>query len=254
MIIKKIYRSIYWSFSSIKREWQRQSNLKEYYADLYAFISKSGLDIKEIEEKPFLDDKTAETGFDRHYIYHTAWAARKVAKLSPTKHVDISSKLYFSTILSAFVPTEFYDYRPSKIELSNLLTGRVNILELPFPDDSLLSLSCMHVVEHIGLGRYGDDIDPGADVRAMKELQRVLSPGGQLLFVVPVGLPKVVFNAHRVYGCDYIVDAFDQLNLEEFTLIQEMSSEGYVENSSFAMAGKERYGCGCFLFRKNESS
>ena len=39
----------------------------------------------------------------------------------------------------------------------------------------------MHVVEHIGLGRYGDQVDPDGDLMAMKELERVTAKLGKLL-------------------------------------------------------------------------
>lgn len=66
------------------------------------------------------NDNTTLTSFDPHYVYHTAWAARIVKIINPSFHVDISSYLYFSTLISAFVPIKFYDFRPAKIKLSNL--------------------------------------------------------------------------------------------------------------------------------------
>ena len=84
----------------------------------------------------------------------------------------------------------------------------------------------MHVAEHIGLGRYGDPLDPDGDLKAMGELKRVLAPGGLLLFVVPVGQPRVCFNAHRIYSYGQIVEAFAKLYLEEFALIPDDSIDG----------------------------
>src|SRR5262245_35638182 len=104
----------------------------------------------------FIDDRTANTPFDRHYIYHPAWAARVLARTRPAMHVDISSTLHFCSIVSAFVPVKFYDYRPAALCLRDLSTEFADLLALPFPDGSVASLSCMHTVEHIGLGRYGD--------------------------------------------------------------------------------------------------
>ena len=66
----------------------------------------------------------------------------------------------------------------------------MDLISLPFEDGSFHSLTCMHVVEHIGLGRYGDQVDPDGDLMAMKELERVTAKLGNLLFVVPVGIPK----------------------------------------------------------------
>jgi SAM-dependent methyltransferase len=149
-------------------------------------------------------DKTSTSGFDRHYIYHTAWGARMLAKIRPVKHVDISSLLYFSTLVSAFVPVDFYDYRPADLHIENLGSGAADLQKLPFADASLESLSCMHVVEHVGLGRYGDPIDPKGDLKAIAELKRVVKPGGWLRFVVPVGQARIRFNANRVYSFDQI--------------------------------------------------
>ena len=203
---------------------------------------------------PCLDDKTKETLFDRHYIYHTAWAARILSKAKPIKHVDISSSLYFSSIVSAFISVDFYDYRPPELKLSNLRIDRADLLSLPFKDNSIPSLSCMHTVEHVGLGRYGDQLDPDGDLKAIKELVRVLASGGNLFFVVPIGRkPKIMFNAHRIYTTEQILQYFPQLELKEFTLIPEASKDGgLVVNPSKNLLAKQKYGCGCFLFTKNK--
>ena len=147
---------------------------------------------------PQILDKTKETLFDPHYIYHPAWAARIITKINIKKHIDISSTLHFSTILSAFIPVEFYDYRPANIRLDNFISKEGDLLSLPFPDDSVESLSCMHTIEHIGLGRYGDKIDPDGDLKALKEISRVIAPSGNFIFVTPIGKPKIYFNAHRI--------------------------------------------------------
>ncbi|WP_230383749.1 DUF268 domain-containing protein [Pedobacter endophyticus] len=135
---------------------------------------------------PCLSDATTYTGFDRHYVYHPAWAARIIKANNPKKHIDISSTLHFCSILSAFIPVEFYDYRPAKLYLTGLKALGGDLLNLPFADRSVYSLSCMHTVEHIGLGRYGDPLDYDGDKKAIDELKRVLAPGGNLLFVVPL--------------------------------------------------------------------
>jgi SAM-dependent methyltransferase len=200
------------------------------------------------DRKPILDEATPFTGFDAHYIFHTAWAARQVARLNPPKHVDIASSLYFCSLISAFVPVAFYDYRPAKLGLSSLESGFADLSSLPFPDRSIQSISCMHVVEHVGLGRYGDPIDATGDRRAMKELERVLAPGGSLLFVVPVGKPRVVFNAHRIYSHSQITDGFPELRLADFALVPDFPRVELVENASADLADLQTYGCGCFHF------
>ena len=200
---------------------------------------------------PRLTDNTGSTGFDRHYVYHPAWAARILAQSKPEFHVDISSLLHFCTIVSAFIPVKFYDYRPADLQLSNLTSDAVDLLALPFSDRSIRSLSCMHVVEHVGLGRYGDPLDPDGDLQAIAELKRVLAKNGDLLFVVPIGKPKIMFNAHRIYSYEQIVSFFSDLELREFALIPEdPKNGGLIRDASKHLADTETYGCGCFWFRR----
>lgn len=202
--------------------------------------------------QPCLADATSTTGFDRHYVFHTAWAARILAKSMPEIHTDISSSLYFIASVSAFVPIKFLDYRPANLGLSGVKEEAVDLLNLPFSDDSISSLSCMHVVEHIGLGRYGDPIDYDGDIRAATELKRVLSFGGQLLFVVPIAAePRIQFNAHRIYSVPQVLSMFDGLVLDEFSLIPDRAEDGgLVLWPSEELRARQTYACGCFLFRK----
>ncbi|HEX6625090.1 MAG TPA: DUF268 domain-containing protein [Pyrinomonadaceae bacterium] len=203
------------------------------------------------DRHPCLYDNTGGTGFDRHYVYHPAWAARVLARTKPAAHVDISSALSFSSLLSAFIPVRFYDYRPADLKLSNLTSEAADLLALPFEDDSIASLSCMHVVEHVGLGRYGDPLDPDGDLKAMAELERVLAPEGTLLFVVPVGRPKIVFNAHRIYSYEQVLEHFPGLELVEFALVPDDPRDGgLIYDATGEQVEKQTYGCGCFRFRK----
>ena len=197
---------------------------------------------------PFLKDKITQTPFDHHYIYHPAWAARILSKTKPAYHVDISSILSFSTIISAFVPVKFYDYRPADLKLTNLDSGFADLKQLNFPDNSIPSLSCMHTIEHIGLGRYGDEVDPQGDLKSINELKRVLKPNGDLLFVTPVGKPKIEFNAHRIYSFEQIVEYFSPLTLKEFSLIPDEG--GIIVDANPALVKEQNYGCGCFWFKK----
>lgn len=200
---------------------------------------------------PCLDDKTASTGFEPHYTYHPAWAARILSKTKPEYHVDISSTLQFSAIVSAFVPVRFYDFRPANLKLSNLSSKAENLTGLSFSDNSIRSLSCMHVVEHVGLGRYGDPLDPDGDLKAIGELKRVLAKGGDLIFVTPVGKPRIQFNAHRIYSYDQIMDLFSDLELQEYSLIPDNAVEaGMIMDATKQQTDQQNWGCGCFWFKK----
>ena len=197
---------------------------------------------------PQIKDKTIKTNFDTHYVYHTSWAARKVKEINPKVHTDISSSLYFSGIVSAFIPINFYDYRPADLKLSGLTNRSADLTKLDFGNDSINSLSCMHTVEHVGLGRYGDKFDPNGDLNAIKELKRVLAKNGSLLFVVPVGQPKIEFNAHRIYSYEQISEYFKDLTLREFSLITDKGD--FIENAKMELVKEQKYGCGCFWFIK----
>lgn len=203
------------------------------------------------ERLPCLDDKNSNTPFDKHYIYHPAWAARVLAKTRPVRHVDISSSLAFSTLVSAFIPVDFYDYRPALLNLDGLQSNFGDLLQLPFTDGELQSASCMHVIEHVGLGRYGDPQDPDGDLKAFAELKRVIKTGGDLLLVVPVGKPKIVFNAHRIYGYQQILKNFGGFQLMEFSLITDFGDpQGMIINAAPELVDQQHYGCGCFWLRK----
>ncbi|MCU0485278.1 MAG: DUF268 domain-containing protein [Anaerolineales bacterium] len=200
--------------------------------------------------EPILGEDTPGHSFDRHYVYHTAWAARKVREIAPTTHVDISSSLYFAGIVSAFVPVRFYDFRRAPLELDNLSCDQADLLSLPFPDGTVPSLSCMHVVEHIGLGRYGDPLNPQGDLLAMRELARVLASGGSLLLVVPVGQPRVCFNSHRIYGYEHVLQSFPRLELIEFSLIPDSKQQPLLTHADPVLVACQEYACGCFWFKK----
>ena len=56
------------------------------------------------------------------------------------------------------------------------------------------------MVEHIGLRRYGDPLDPDGTVKAMAELKRIVIPGGDLYISVPVDeMNRIYFKAHRAF-------------------------------------------------------
>ena len=222
----------------------------EYIGELNSFKKQNDqrLSLKIADMHPCLTDKISSTPFDHHYIYHPAWAARVLAETRPAEHIDISSILSFCSIVSAFIPIKFYDYRPAHLQLSNYASHFADLKKLPFENDSIASISCMHTVEHIGLGRYGDELDAMGDIKAINELKRVVKPGGTLLFVTPVGKPKIVFNAHRIYSFKQITIYFEGFVLKEFSLIPDKG--GLIRNADPALVQQQEYGCGCFWFSK----
>jgi len=202
------------------------------------------------EKYPCLNDNTYYSPIDRHYIYHTAWASRILSKNVPKIHFDFSSYLYFSTIISAFIKVKFFDYRPAILNLSNFSTESIDLKSINLESNSVESMSCMHVLEHIGLGRYGDEIDLEGDLVAAKELERILSPNGTFLFVVPIGKPSLKYNAHRIYSHEMVINMFPKLKLIDWAIIKENDTNGYINNYDISKIQEDDYSCGCFHFTK----
>jgi hypothetical protein len=178
-----------------------------------------------------------------------------VKELAPRRHIDISSTLSFSAMLSAFLPVDFYDYRPAPLKLPGLRCSSANLLGLPFEDSSVESISCMHTLEHVGLGRYGDQLDPIGDKKAAAELARVTAFEGNLLIVVPTGKPRLCFNAHRVYSYEHVIEMFPGMSLRQFALIPDDYVESGIlyDEEARNIAGQQDWGCGCFWFTKSKS-
>jgi len=125
-----------------------------------------------------------------------------------------------------------------------------SLLTLPFADRSVTSLSCLHAIEHVGLGRYGDPLDPEGTHKAARELARVLAPGGNLFLATPVGQPRLCFNAHRIHSAEAIRELLPHLDLIEFAGIHDDGR--YVERAELAEFCESKYACGLYWFRRPE--
>jgi SAM-dependent methyltransferase len=199
---------------------------------------------------PCLFDKTATSPFEPHYFYQDSWAARRILATRPAQHVDVGSRVDFVAILSAAVPIVFLDIRPLAVSLTNLQCTAGSLLSLPFADASVPSLSCLHVIEHIGLGRYGDPFDPEGTRKAARELMRVLAPGGNLFIGTPIGRERVCFNAHRVHSPQTILQYFNGLELVEFSCV--VGDGRFVQKADPLRTDLENGGCGLFWFTRRD--
>lgn len=193
---------------------------------------------------PCVFDKTETTPVEPVYFYQDCWAALKIFSLHPDKHIDVGSSLKTIGIISQFVKTDMVDIRQIPVSLPNLKFIKGNILDLPYEDNSIQSLSSLCVIEHIGLGRYGDEIDPEGTLKAVNELKRVLSEGGGLLISLPVDAKdKIYFNAHRAFTRESIIKMFDGLKL-----IEEKYQYSYKLYDNYDPA--KGFGTGLFYFIK----
>lgn len=171
-----------------------------------------------------------------------------MAEVGPPRHVDVGSRVDLVCFLTALTSVTFVDIRPLAAEIEGLASISGSVLDLPYEDRSLPSVSCLHVAEHIGLGRYGDPLDPAGTRRAAAELQRVVATGGELLFSVPVGRPRVCFNAHRIHDPRDVRAFFGELELVEFAGVDDAGR--FRRGRELDELAGENYACGMFRLRR----
>lgn len=203
---------------------------------------------------PCVGDWHAQAGsVPTHYFLQDILVATLIHSANPPKHVDVGSRLDgFVAHLACFREVEVFDVRPLDLELPNISFQRWDLAD---PDSDLNeitpSLSCLHALEHFGLGRYGDSIDPLAHLTGFNNLCRLLARGGVLYFSVPVAqVERVEFNAHRVFRlADPIVWAADKLSLERCWVIDD---EGRLHTLVHPTDFRAPlwYGCAIYQFRK----
>jgi len=223
--------------------------LLRYINDWKKYIQLNAAEpIRLINTYPRVHDKTKETHFDKHYFYQNIWAFKKIYESECDSHIDVGSKIDFIGFLTTITKVTFIDIRPLILNLDNLGSKKGNILALPYKDGSVKSLSCLHVAEHIGLGRYGDSLDPLGTQKAAKELSRVLAPNGTLYFSVPIGKPKLCFNAHRIHSTNQILNYFSDLDLIELSGVDDNGN--FIRNINKDILDSCVYGCGFFIFSK----
>lgn len=158
---------------------------------------------------PCLGEDTNDTEIEPTYFYQDAWAFERIIQHKPFSHIDVGSHHKFVALLSKVLPVTMIDIRPLSLPLDSLNFKQGSILDLPFEDESVESLSSLCVVEHIGLGRYGDPLDLQGSQKAIAELKRVIKPNGNLYISVPIEeRSKTYFNAHRSFNEDYIFELF----------------------------------------------
>jgi hypothetical protein len=220
-----------------------------YFFRTYRAFKKADTEGQKFETLPIFFQRREST-FDRHYVYQAYWASSIIKANSNTfeYHTDVSSNVSYVVQLAAFVPVHFIEFNPPKLNLDPITLVQGDLLNLPFEDSSVKSISCMHVLEHIGLGRYGDPIDPLGMQKACLELTRALAIGGHLLVSFPVGKPKVVFNAHRVLHPVNILKYFPGLKLKTFAMVGDTG--GLQLDSKPENAVDMNFACGMYCFTK----
>ncbi len=224
--------------------------LRWFMRDLDALMQQEA----ESSRRPVIDlnaqlsDKTSTTGFDAHYVQQGPWVFRHLLDAAPDRHVDVGSFIGYLPFFSAVVPTTFIDIRPSGLIAPGLVERAGSILDLPFADGELQSVSSLHVIEHIGLGRYGDPVDADGSRRACAELARVVAPKGHLYLSAPVGRSRVCFNAHRVHSVTEIIEACADLQLVGLDAVLDDGT--WVQDCDPSAVADADYALGLFRFTR----
>jgi hypothetical protein len=216
-------------------------------------LAQSGFPISLAGSFPCLIDRFESAGAPpRHYFYQDLWGARKVFDSNAKIHYDIGSRLDgFIGHCLPFCEVVMLDIRPLDLKIHNLKFMQVDCTNMcQIPNQSVSSLSSFHAIEHFGLGRYGDGINPLAHKIAIDEMRRIVSTNGSIYFGAPIGKQRLEFNAHRIFDPMEIVKLFKGFELLEFSVIDD--EDNFHEKVEFENYSHLDYGCGLFHFKKNE--
>ena len=226
-----------------------------FYLDIFNFfrdyknikkdINNTNFDI--YPTHPYLFDKNDKNLKLEYFHFQDLWAFKTLSKNSIVELVDIGSNLSFITFASSVSKIKCIDIRPHKIILENVDFAIGNITNLPFENESINNISSLSVIEHIGLGRYGDEIDLFGMEKSAMEFTRVLKKNGNLIISFPFGKKNIIeFNAHRICNFEYINQLFKNYNIKNETFIFK---NRYNSRDEFKQSGEPDC-IACFHFVK----
>lgn len=206
---------------------------------------------------PCLEDKYASSGIaSGHYFHQDILVARRIYARNPKKHVDVGSRIDgFVAHVATFRKIEVIDIRFLTSNVPNISFRQLDVMNsvnniINYCD----SLSCLHALEHFGLGRYGDPLDIQGHTRGFENISKILQHNGILYLSVPIGKQRIDFNAHRVFSIDTVLAmAKSQYDLISFSYVDDLGDL----HENINLNGQERelncgcyYGCGIFELRK----
>lgn len=255
-ILKSIKRRIYcllgmFGFNPFQFAYLRF--LPKFIKHNYQFKSLGG---KVDRYYPILSDWGDSAGNAKgHYFWQDLLVAQWIHQHAPSRHLDIASRIDgFVAHVASYRTVDIVDIRQMTVNIPNVNFIQADLMNL---QADLLrkfdSVSCLHAIEHFGLGRYGDPIDPDGHEKGLKNIADLVIPGGRLYIAFPVALAtRVEFNAHRVFDLRWPLQFLkDEFTLQKFALVDDDGNLSSV-NDPEQMTGQLQYGCGiyCFLKRK----
>jgi len=218
-VLLKYAQTTLWAFDYFKSLIKFKADKRKYKA----MNTRKEFNINEFKLFPLLDDWNSSAGALSTYFYQDLWAAKKIHSSGVKNHFDIGSRVDgFILSLLAFTKVTLIDIRRLEINVDGLEFLQADATNLEnIPDGSIMSLSALCSLEHFGLGRYGDPVDPEACFKAFKAIQRVIGGGGKVYISVPIAKNNSLeFNAHRIFSPETIIKEFNQMELCEFTVVK----------------------------------
>jgi hypothetical protein len=200
---------------------------------------------------PYVNDYAVQAGVaSGHYFWQDHWVAKRIYERKPKKHIDVGSRIDgFISSLLVFMPVTVIDVRPMSSSIEGLSFIQDDATELGnIKSGSVESISALHSIEHFGLGRYGDPVDPEACFRAMRSLARVLRKGGRLYLSVPIGVERLYFNAHRVFSPHTVLEQFGDLKLVSFSAVDDAGN--FKKDAVVDDYTRQQFACGIFEFTR----
>ena len=207
---------------------------------------------------PCLSDRLAQSGkASGHYFHQDLLVARRIFLNKPNFHVDIGSRIDgFVAHVASFREIEVFDIRELKGSIPNVkfigadLMGNIDNALVNYCD----SLSCLHALEHFGLGRYGDAVRFDGYIIGMNNMHAILKRGGKFYLSVPIGPQRIEFNAHRVFSLKYMLSLLKQkFKIDVFSFVNDKGD--LFENVELTEKDVDRnfgcfYGCGIWEMTK----
>lgn len=194
--------------------------IPKYCSDLLKFIAQGKFD--RITLAPTLQDfGSKSSNADGHYFWQDLICAKWIYESQAKSHFDVGSRVDgFIAHLLTFREVIQLDIRLPHSSIPNLQTvigdAQNELLEFSQKFDSV---SCLHSLEHFGLGRYGDNLDPSGHIKGLLNISQTVVPGGLLYVSFPIGREQVQFNEQRIIHPMFPITNLVDFNLEEFVLI-----------------------------------
>lgn len=153
---------------------------------------------------PILSDYSDQAGSTKgQYFYQDLLVAQYIFNASPRRHIDIGSRIDgFVAHVAAFRKIEVMDIRAlDPLGIENIEFIQSDLMKPNSLVNVTDSISCLHAIEHFGLGRYGDDLNPTGHIQGFQNIIKMVEPGGSIYISFPIGKKNLTcFNAHRIFN------------------------------------------------------